>query len=691
MSDSKEYKIGIDIGGTHTDFVVVKDAVEGRSIRTYKVPSTPEYLIEAILDGCRKAAQDDDLSLESFLGKTGMVFHGTTVTTNALLEGTEAKTGLLTTEGFRDVLELNIKGRDEELLDLRKEPSTAVIPGRLRQEIPERTNKDGEVLEPLDMEALDSSVDRLVNEGAEAIATAFMFSFRNDEHEQSVMDYAADREDIRAWSFSSEILPQIGIYDRAVGTIVDASLKPVLRDYLRDLERELRDNRFDGSLLIMQANGGLSTVDIIRQRPITTVNSGPAAGTVASAYQGTVAGFDKIVSVDMGGTSCDAGLCVGGSPLITTNNRVGDTPVPIPMNDINTIGAGGGSIAWIDDQSVLRIGPKSAGADPGPICYDRGGHQPTVTDANLVLGYLNPEYFLGGSRELNVEKARAGIEEQLAEQLGLTIEEVASGIYQLTNERIINQIRQVTVKRGYDPREFSFVAYGGAAPVHAGVIGERFEAPVLVPHAAGAFSAFGLMQSNIKYDLVQSLSQPLAPDTLNAIDNTYQELKSDARELQVEADIPKNHGDFVLTLETRYEGQVEEISQTIASVEELSVEMIEEAHHQQHETLYDFSDESWEIEVINVRLSIVGEIEGVGQVGAAGILPSKALKQERNVYFEQPGKFIETPIYAGEDGLSEPVEGPAIIELSHTTIVVPPGSTATYNNNGYYRIRSSVI
>jgi N-methylhydantoinase A len=261
----------------------------------------------------------------------------------------------------------------------------------------------------------------------------------------------------------------------------------------------------------------------------------------------------------------------------------------------------------------------------------------------------------------------------------------------LTNERIINQIRQVTVKRGYDPREFSFVAYGGAAPVHAGVIGERFEAPVLVPHAAGAFSAFGLMQSNIKYDLVQSLSQPLAPDTLNAIDNTYQELKSDARELQVEADIPKNHGDFVLTLETRYEGQVEEISQTIASVEELSVEMIEEAHHQQHETLYDFSDESWEIEVINVRLSIVGEIEGVGQVGAAGILPSKALKQERNVYFEQPGKFIETPIYAGEDGLSEPVEGPAIIELSHTTIVVPPGSTATYNNNGYYRIRSSVI
>lgn len=684
MSETMEYKVGVDIGGTHTDVFVASDQYRST---TFKVPTTPDRYSDGVVAGLEEAATSYDESLSEFLANVSLIAHGATITTNALLEGEEAKTGLLTTEGLRDTLELNM-GREASLYDLQKKPVTGVVPRYLRQAVEERITSDGDVHQSLDEEQLRSQVERLRKKGASAIAVSFIFSYINSIHEKQVKEILAEYDDISAASFSSQVYPDVGFYDRTTATAVDASLKPVLRNYLDDLLDRLRTNGYDGPFRVMQGNGGVSSAEVMEEQPITSVNSSPAAVNSASAYYGTVADVEDIISFDMGGTSTDVCLIRDGNPLTTTENEVGGTPVPIPMIDINTIGAGGGSILWRDDNDVLRVGPQSAGSDPGPICYGNGGTKPTLTDANLVLGYLNPDFFLDGKELLDIEGARRGIKKCHAEPLGLSPEEVAAGAYDITNDHIINQIRQVSVARGLDPRRFTLVAAGGAGALHAAEVAKRFDTTVIVPKSAGAFSAAGVLLSDIKHTFVRAISETVSSDPSRKINEAVDNMKQEAKRTLAQEDMPQSRWQFGYELSTSYVKQAHDI--TISIPKQIDdVETIADSHHSKHEDIHAFKDEKADIRVINARLVATATTEGDLHLDSrSGVAPEDARKGQREVYYKGLEERVTTPIYSGERKITDTIDGPCIIEDPHTTIVVPPGQLVRTDDVGNYYIES---
>jgi N-methylhydantoinase A len=593
------------------------------------------------------------------------------------------------------VLEMNMEF-DPEVFNLRsdhKRPDKYVLPRALRRTVPEGIDKTGTLQQPLDEAAVRAELEWLLDEGdVECVAVAFMNSYLDERHERAVEEIVADvaGDDVPV-SFSVDVLPEIGLYDRATATVVDASLKPVLSDYLGDLNQRLRQEEYAGPLLIMMGNGGVSAYDVVQEEPITSVNSGPAAAAVGTAELARAAGVPDIISMDMGGTSTDVCLIQDATPPVTTENDVGGTPIPTSMVDVSTIGAGGGSVAWLDERGVLQVGPKSAGADPGPICYDQGGERPTVTDANLLLGYINPEYFLGGEAALNFERARDGIEQTLGDPLGLSPEEVAAGVYGLANEQIYNQIRQVSVQRGRDPREFTLVAIGGASPIHAGIVADRLDTDVLVPTNAGTLGAYGLLRSDIRHDFVRSINpQPLAPGLLDTVEEAYEVLKTDARETLREERVQDGDWRFERTLETRYQGQVHQITIPVPDGPIEDVSALADRHHRKHESLFSFRDQESPIEVLSARLTAVAPTPGVptGR-GGRGNAPADAHKGTRDVAFGADAAFQEADIYDGSTPVDGRVYGPAVIEAAYTTVVVPPSFVATSDENGNYHLTTS--
>jgi N-methylhydantoinase A len=683
MTTHPTYKIGIDIGGTHTDVFVASEDSRSESL---KVPTTHDRYSEGVVDGLREAAARYDCSLETFLERTRLVGHGATITTNALLEGTEATTGLLTSEGLRDVLELN-RGREASPYDLQKEPSTALVPRHLRRDVTERVTRGGEVHRRLDESDLEAQVDALVEEGAEAVAAAFMFSFENDAHEERVRRYLDGRSDVEAASVSSDVHPDVGIYDRSTATAVDASLKPILREYLNELTARLREHGYDGPFYIMQGNGGVSSAESIESHPITSVNSGPAAVGAACAYYGDLTGHSDVISFDMGGTSTDVCLVRDGTPLMTTENEVGDTPVPIPMVDINTVGAGGGSIVWRDDNDILRVGPRSAGSDPGPMCYDGGGDEPTLTDANLLLGFLNPEFFRGGENTLDLDRARAGIDRQHARPLDLTPEAVAAGAYEIATDHLTSQIRQISVERGYDPRNFSLVAAGGAGAVHAGPVAEEFGTTVVVPNSAGTFSAAGVLLSEVKHTFVESIDAELDEDVLPTLQDAFADMERQATDA-LEADgVASADATFRYELETRYWKQAHDVTIPAAPDPE-DPETLADRHHEEHEAVYSFRDEDTSIRVRSARLVATVTTDGDLHLDRRADTESESrVKDHRDVYFPDANERVRTPIYDGTEPLGTDVAGPAIVEEPTTTIVVTPGCSVETDAYGNYYVR----
>lgn len=675
-----DIRIGIDIGGTNTDFVVAV----GEDVRRYKTPST-DWLPEGVLTGLDKAASDFELDRKTLLNRTKTLIHGTTATTNALLERTEATTGLLTTHGFRDLVEHNTQSSNE-LYSLDKETAKLVPPRHLRRTIPERVDREGRVVESLEDSVVQMEIEELIDDGVEAISVAFMNAHLNPVHEEKVLQIASDYESI-AWSFSTNILSQIGLYDRIVATTVNASLKPVIREYMIDLESEFEEAGFEGTLLIMQGNGGVSPVGTVIEHPITTVNSGPAAGTTAVAQITETTDTSKAISFDMGGTSSDVCLVRDHDPLVSEEGEIGEARLPISMVDINTIGAGGGSIAWIDDRQIMRIGPKSAGADPGPVCYDKGGEEPTVTDANLLLGYLNPEYFLGGSKSLAVSKTRDAIEEHLAEPLNMSVDEVAAGIHNLANEELINQIRQVSINRGLDAREFDLVAFGGAGPTHAAALARRFETDVLIPGAAGTLSALGLLQSDVKHNFVRSVAKTLSAKLLEEINGLYDEMEKSARQLLKEEGFGSHEWRFEYTLDTRYSGQVHDINITIPEDSMSEVEVVKNRHHIKHEDLYTFKEEGSSIEVINARLKASAITKTTLLSKMDTTQSGQPIKEHREVYFHTLKERVDTPIYDMYAPPDDSIQGPAIFEGPHTSVLIPSDFTIrAEKKDNYYRL-----
>ena len=547
-------KLAVDVGGTFTDICVL-DADSGQ-VWIEKVPSTPGDqsvgFIDGILAGLEKAGAEPD-SVE-------FLVHGTTVATNALLEHKGAKTALLTTAGFRDVLEIGTQQR-AELYSVVQSRRPALVPRYLRRDIPERIAYDGSVVTPLDEQAARATLQELAAEGVESLAICLLFSFMNDAHERRLAELAAEIMPQAMVSLSSSLSPEYREFWRMSTTTINAYVMPPVFNYIDRLERQLRENGIGAGLHVMQSTGGLMTATTTKERPVNTILSGPVGGVVGGTFFGVSAGFEDLVTFDMGGTSCDVATVVHGEPGRTHLKDVEGYPLRTPMVDIETIGAGGGSIAHVDAAGGLKVGPESASAVPGPACYQRGGTRATVSDANLVVGVLGADTILGRDLVLDADAARAAVERDVAAPLGLSVEDAAAGIIAIANANMLGAIRLITVEKGLDPRGFSLVAFGGAGPMHAcGVAREARIPRVIVPPHPGITSAVGLLMTDIRHPMMAPFIVPTEKADFVEAERIFEALRAEAERKLIEDGIPPEAISFRRYADMRYHGQAYELT-----------------------------------------------------------------------------------------------------------------------------------
>src|SRR5499433_3884752 len=552
-----KYRVTVDTGGTFSDFVFFNEDTGEISIT--KVPSTPKEPFQAVLNGVKELVDQGALARD-----ISFFCHGTTVGTNTLLEEKGAKTGLLVTQGFRGIYEVmeQTRGYGPATYDLFFEKPRLLAPPYLTEEIPERVDFRGNALKAIDIEASLEAVRKLKKKGVQSVAVCFLFSFLNPDHELKIKEIFAKEFPEARLSLSCEVLPQIREFYRLSTTVINAYIQPVMASYLSQLEDRMRRMGVTTpKLYIMQSNGGVSTFKGSVEKPVATVLSGPAGGVIASMGCCDRVGINNIITFDMGGTSCDVALIHQGNPVITTQGKINLRPIALPMLDIHTVNAGGGTIARIDAVGGLQVGPDSAGADPGPVCYDRGGQNITVTDANIVTGVLDPDHFLGGRMKLDKLKAERVLEEKIAKPLGLSLLDAANGVLDIINVKMEEAIKAVSTQRGYDIRDFTLVAFGGGGPMHAGRIALDLGIPnLLIPFAPGVTSALGLLMSDVKHDYVRSKLVPLRDLDLEEINHLFAQLVTQAQaELREEgfADHEMLMNPF---LDLRYTGQGYELT-----------------------------------------------------------------------------------------------------------------------------------
>jgi N-methylhydantoinase A len=683
------YEIGIDVGGTFTDFVI--RSADG--IFSGKVLTTPGDEAAGILKAIDSAADHYGCSVEEFLSGSDNLVLGTTVVTNTMLEYSGANTGLITTKGFRDVLDLRT-GFKEDHFDIRLPAPYPIVPRQKRLGVSERINHLGEIVLPLDESEVRESISKLKSLGVESICVCLLFSFKNAIHELRVREIIAEEYPEAHVSLSCEVLPQVREFERLSTTILNAYVSPKLSRYLRQLETRLREAGFAGQLFIKLSNGGVMDVDFCCERGVELIQSGPSGGVTAAVAVGEWSGYKDLIAVDMGGTSYDVCLIKDGQPEIGVESWVSRYRVATPMIDIHSIGTGGGSIAWIDDGGALRVGPKSAGADPGPACYGRGGTEPTVTDANLILGYLNPGTIGGGQIQLDPEAARAAVRTKIAEPFDMSVEEAASGIFRISNGAMTNAIRYVSIARGRDPRDFALMAFGGAGPVHMGVQAKDLGInTILVPKNAGVFCALGCIISNFKISKVKSFITRANTISLEELNAVFDELERPAQELLAStASVAETQTQRAIDM--RYVGQTHEVTVPIRSrtrrVTDLNLKKTFQDFHELHQQLYSFKRPDQPVEVMSVRADIVGVRDTMKyrSLPYESEDPAAALKDTRPVGFDG-NAFIETNVYDGTKVMpGNLIPGPAIIEEPETTIVVYPGQEAMLDHYQTYVIES---
>src|SRR5262245_26557769 len=590
-------QIGVDIGGTFTDIVALD--TQGR-LALAKVPSTPKDLLDGIAAAtttvlARAGATPADV--ERFI-------HGTTIATNAVLEQKGAVAAVLTTEGFEDVLELGRMKRSR-MYDLAMDPEvpTFLAPRRRRVGVRERLDARGRVLVPLNEDDVRAAVGALRAQGVQAIAVCYLFSFVNPAHERRTREIIAEIAPEISVSLSSDVDPTFREYERLCVTAFDAYLGPVVKGYLAGLADTLRGLGVRGVPLIMRSRGGIVSAALAAQQPVTLFLSGPAGGVIGAAFAAGRSGVRDVVSLDMGGTSNDVAVVRGGEPLIAAEGWIGPYPVRTPMVDVNTIGAGGGSIAWIDAAGGLRVGPRSAGADPGPACYGLGGDEATVTDANLLLGYLNPERFAGGALALDVAAAERALT-VVARRLELDVVAAAAGIHRVINARMADQIRLMTIKRGYDPRQFALVVLGGAGPVHGVALAEEMGmAEVIVPEAPGVLAAFGLLAASIQHHHARTLTGPADSIDLGAVNACLAELDAAGRARMQEEGVPADGVRVAHSADMRYVGQAYELEVPVsAPLTRAHMPAVVRAFHAAHERVYGYARVQQPTEIVNLRV-----------------------------------------------------------------------------------------
>lgn len=679
----RRFKIGIDTGGTFTDIIAV-DSESGEVFAT-KVPSTPDNPAKGLVHGVENILERVGEGQES----VEALCHGTTVATNALLEDRFMSLGLIVTRGFRHILEIARQSVPEGYGNsyFWVKPNR-IVPLHLVQEVGERLNFEGNVLNELDEESVRKAAEFFARKGVTAIGVSLIHSYANPAHERRVRDIVAEVLPDVPISISSDVLPEYREYERTVTTLVDAFVKPKMNRYMGDIARLLPEKLRKQPFLVMKSNGGVAGVDIVRDRPITTALSGPAAGALGAAVFAELAGFPKIIALDAGGTSTDLCLVENGEPHLTTTGSIGRFPVKLPMIDIVTVGTGGGSIAWKNPEGRLAVGPMSAGATPGPICYPDGGDQPTITDANVVLGRIPPA-LIGGGIKLDVERARAGMV-QLGKELGMdsSPEEIASGIIEVANWSQANAIRQLIIRRGVSADELALMSFGGSGPAQsAAVMGLIGFKATIVPVDPGNVSAFGLLAVDWRTDHVVTRVMREDGVKLPLVSGEFDRLEKEAMATLKRDGVSEDHSRFVRYLDARYEGQADELRVPVpaGAIDEAFLRDALKRFHEVHERAYGYAYEGKQmVEIVNLAVS------GFGQIGRPALRPRKTTgpteaKPEsiRPVYFREAGGFVDCPVFQRRDLLAKvKITGPAVVEEFGSTSVVFPGQSLLVDDYG---------
>ena len=679
------YSVAVDVGGTFTDVVLCNLDTNQQSV--FKTPSTPDDPSAGFLTGLQQILEVNGVKP----AQVKHIFHGTTIATNAILENKGSRVGVLVTEGFKYVLEIGRHGTPR-LVNPNSwiKPERPVRPRDI-EEIPERVSFDGEILIPLDETAVRRAARRFRDEGLSSIAVSFLHSYANRDHESRARELILEEFPNAQVSLSSEVLAVFREYERTITTVLNAYVMPRVSTYLGNLERALGGEQVDSTLSIMKSNGGIVSSSVAVRQPVHTALSGPAAGVMATLQIAESTGVLNCISFDMGGTSTDVSLIKDRHPTTNLGGNLGDWPIQLPMLDIVTIGCGGGSIAAVSPSGVLSVGPTSAGAVPGPVCYGNGGTAPTVTDANLVLGRINTQ-IAGGILSLDGRAAAEAIQQNIASPLGLDQNAAANGILKIANNTMVGAIRNISVERGHDPKDFALVAYGGAGPMHAidvaALLGINH---VVVPLNPGIASAFGLLAAEFKNDYARTFLQQAPGYDLDGIESVYSELEAEGRAWLNEEGVPQEVHAMSRSADLRYAHQGSEVTVPLSGKQATgeTMDALVQEFHDQHQQLYGFSLDQ-RVEIVTLRVTVSGDVGSVALPRLDGVSdsPEKAILDRRQVYFDQGNGFVPCNIYR-RDQLSPgaSISGPAILEGMDSTVVINPGWTSLVDDYGNCIIR----
>ncbi|WP_026695654.1 hydantoinase/oxoprolinase family protein [Peribacillus kribbensis] len=654
-----QYQLGIDIGGTFTDLVLYDKS--GGSYKTEKILTTPKNLADGVLEGMQNLVGDFK-TIDYFV-------HGTTAGLNAFLERKGSDVALIVTKGFRDVYEIGRANRPD-MYSIKYRKPEPLVKRRNIFEVEERVLADGSVETAIDEAQLNEVLDRIVQKGFNSVSVSLLHAYKNPDHEIAIREVIKNRAPQLSVSLSHEIAREWREYERTSTTVINGYVAPIVENYLSSLEERTESAGLVGDLYIMQSNGGVMTSRVAKQMPIQTLLSGPVGGAVGSITLGNLTQYKNLICVDMGGTSFDVSLVIDGEPDVTSETSLEGFPILTPMVNIHTIGAGGGSIAWIEGGG-LRVGPKSAGSDPGPACYGKGGTQATVTDANLVLGRLIEDGFLGGNMILDKDAAFKAVKE-IADRLGLGVLETAEGICDIANAKMADAIRTLTVSKGIDPRDFALVAFGGAGPMHAVLIADLLGIQkILVPSVAGTFSAWGMLQTDIRHDAVRTFVSALQDEDMTKIDALYQEMEEETKTILSQQRVKKENMSLQRSIDLRYMGQEYTVNVPFQSDNGRVMDLF----HQMHGKIYGHSNQEGAVEAVNIRITGYGKLEK-NDVEESNNTPKTATdvipKTNKQVIWN--GTEINTPVLMSEHlQYGHRFYGPAIIEDPSTTTVVPYG------------------
>ncbi len=682
------YRLGVDAGGTFTDFILADD--QG-NVHLFKATSTPEDGTKAIAEGFEQIAEKLGRPMRDILAETELCVNGTTVALNALIQHKGVKTGLICTAGHEDSLEIRLGHKEEGYRYDSEYPAAKILVERhLRRPVRERVLADGSVRTPLNEEDVREACELFRREGVEAVAVSFLWSVANDAHERRAVEIVREMLPDVYVSAGLEIFPQMREYTRTSTTVVNAYLGPVLKAYVDRIDQFYQEQGTKVPVRYFQSNGGMASRDAMVSRAVNAINSGPASAPMAGAAICKPLGIDNYITVDMGGTSFDITLTYQGKTNINKDLDFLRYRIGTPMIQVETLGAGGGSIAWIDQMGILNVGPQSAGAHPGPACYQRGGTLPTVTDANMALGYLNPAFLLGGRLAVDANAARQAISTHIAEPLNISVEKAAYGIYSIVNNNMGNGIRRVSIERGYDPRDFALIGAGGATGLHLTALAEDIGCrTVLVPKLASGLCAFGQVISDVRYNYMAAMPMRLDDGAdLKAVEARFQALQAQARETLEAEGVDTGRIEFRRSIDMRYVGQVHECTVDIGmlTVDEANLAAIKQRFHDLHKQLFTYNEPDSLIEIINIECIAFGKNAALQAPKLpGGRKMSDALKGHRDMTFAADDAPHNTPIYDGTLlGADNVIEGPAVVEEPTTTIVVHPGwrlrldASATY-------------